>query len=50
MKGTALRSVWKAIADRLGGGRPGPMRAFIAAVVVGLAAAILTYRLLRAGD
>jgi hypothetical protein len=50
MKGTALRSVWKAISERLGGGRPGALRAFIVAVVVGLAAAVITYRLLRSGD
>jgi hypothetical protein len=50
MKGAALRSVWKAISARLTGGRPGAPRAFIAAVVVGLAAAVITYRLLRSGD
>jgi hypothetical protein len=50
MKGTALRTLWKAIAQRLSGGRPGAFRAFIVAVMVGFAAAILTYRLLRSGD
>ena len=50
MKGAALRSIWKAIRDRLSGNRPGALRAFIVAVVVGLAAAIITYRLLRSGD
>jgi hypothetical protein len=50
MKGTALRTIWKALADRLSGGPAGPLRAFLAAVVVGFAAAILTYRLLRSGD
>jgi uncharacterized membrane protein len=50
MKGAALRSLWKAIAERIRGGRPGAFRAFILAVVVGIAAAVLTYRLLRSGD
>jgi hypothetical protein len=50
MKGAALRSIWKAIRDRLSGNRPGALRAFIVAVVVGFAAAIITYRLLRSGD
>jgi hypothetical protein len=34
-------------ADRLGGERPGAPRALGAAVVVGAAAAVLTYRALR---
>jgi homoserine kinase len=34
-------------ADRLGGERPGAPRALGAAVVVGAAAAVLTYRVLR---
>jgi hypothetical protein len=50
MKGAAFRSLWKAISERLSGGRPGALRAFIVAVMVGIAAAVLTYRLLRSGD
>lgn len=50
MKGTALRTIWKAIRDRLSGNQPGAMRAFVVAVVVGVATAVITYRLLRSGD
>ena len=50
MKGTVLRSIWKAIRERLSGGQPGALRAFFVAVVVGIAAAVITYRLLRSGD
>jgi hypothetical protein len=49
MKGAALRSIWKAIRERLSGGRPGGLRAFFVAVVIGVAAAVATYRLLRSG-
>lgn len=50
MNGTALRTVGKAASDRISGGRPGPLRAFAAAAVVGIAAGVATYRLLRSGD
>ncbi len=50
MKATALGSIWKAIRARLSGGRPGVLRAFFVAMVVGIAAAVLTYKLLRSGD
>ena len=50
MTGTALRTVGKAASDRILGDRPGPLRAFGAAVVVGVAAGVATYRLLRSGD
>jgi len=36
-----------AIADRLSGDRPSPVRAALAAVVAGAAAATVTYRALR---
>lgn len=50
MKSSALRSLWKAIRDRLSGVQPGALRAFVAAVVVGVAAAVATYKLLRSAD
>lgn len=37
-------------ADRIRGKRPGPQRAIGAALAVGSAAAVLTYRLLRQGS
>jgi hypothetical protein len=48
MKGTNI--IRKAVSDRMSGGRPGALRAFGAAVVVGVSAAVLTYRLLRSGE
>lgn len=43
----AVRTVGKAIGERAGGGRPGPMRALAAAAVVGAVSAVATYRALR---
>jgi hypothetical protein len=45
-----IRVVGKAAADRLMGLGPGRVRAAAAAAVTGAAAAVATYRLLRAGD
>ena len=45
----AIRSVGKAAADRAMGIGPGPVRAGVAATVVGVATAALTYRALRDG-
>jgi hypothetical protein len=42
-----LRTLLKAIGERLSGSRPGVIRSLVAAISVGFAAAILTYRLLR---
>jgi hypothetical protein len=39
--------IGKAVADRAGGNRPSPLRAAAAAVVAGVAAAGVTYKLLR---
>jgi hypothetical protein len=50
MKGSALRTAGKAASERVRGGRPGPLRAFAAAAVVGLATAVITYRLLRSAE
>jgi hypothetical protein len=41
--------VEEAVEERLKGGRPGWLRAVIAAVVIGAAAAVVAYRLLRSG-
>ena len=45
-----LRSVFKAIGERLSGSRPGMLRSLVVAATVGVAAAVATYRLLRSGD
>jgi hypothetical protein len=42
-------TVKKAVVERAAGDRPGALRAFGAAVIVGVASAVLTYRLLRSG-
>lgn len=50
MKAAALRTVGKAASERVRGDGPGPLRAFAAAAVTGLATAFVTYRVLRSGD
>jgi hypothetical protein len=45
-----LRALIKAIGERLSGSKPGVLRALVAAVTVGVTAAVLTYRLLRSGS
>jgi hypothetical protein len=50
MASAATRTIGKAAADRLSGSGAGPFRAFAAAAVVGVSAAVLTYRLLRSGS
>jgi hypothetical protein len=42
--------VEEAVADRIKGDEPGRLRALGAAIVVGVGAALLTYRLLRSDD
>lgn len=49
MASTATRTVGKAAAKRLSGSRPGAWRSLVTSAVVGVAAAVLTYRLLRSG-
>ena len=44
---TAVLSVGRAAAERIGGGRPSSFRAIAAATVTGSATAALTYKLLR---
>jgi hypothetical protein len=45
-----LRTVLKAIGERLSGSSPGALRALLAATIVGIAAAVATYKLLRSGS
>jgi len=42
--------VGDAVSDRLEGEEPSRMRAFVAAIIIGVGAAVLAYRLLRGGD
>lgn len=49
MPSAATRKVGEAAVQRLSGSRPGPVGAFIAAAIVGVAAATVTYRALRSG-
>ena len=45
----AVQSVGKAVTERALGMGPGPVRAGVAATVVGLASATVTYKMLRDG-
>ena len=47
---TPLRTVGKAATERLTGVGPGRIRATAAALVVGAASAVATYKLLRSGQ
>lgn len=49
MISAAVRTIGKAAAQRVSGSKPGVLRALIAATIVGIVAAVLTYRLLRSG-
>jgi hypothetical protein len=42
-----MNAIKKAVTQRLGGDRPSPVRSFAAASVVGTAAGVVAYRLLR---
>ncbi len=46
----ATRTVGKAALKRLSGSRASPLHALMAAAVVGVSAAVVTYRLLRSGS
>lgn len=50
MASGAKGTVGKAFAERMTGSQPGAFRALAAATVVGVAAAVATYRLLRSGS
>lgn len=45
-----IRTVLKVIAERLTGSKPGMLRALLTAIIVGIAAAVATYKLLRSGS
>jgi hypothetical protein len=49
MASAATRTVGKAAVKRLSGSEPGAFRSLMAAAIVGVAAAALTYRGLRSG-
>jgi hypothetical protein len=46
----AVRTVGKAVGERLQGVGPGRFRAFVAAAATGAATAVLTYRVLRSNS
>lgn len=50
MSTQTTRIVGKAAKERISGGKPGPLRAMVAATIIGVGAAVLTYRLLRSGS
>lgn len=50
MASAATRTLGKAAAKRLSGSGAGPLQAFAAAAIVGVGAAVLTYRVLRSGS
>ena len=45
-----LHALIKAIGERLSGSKPGALRALVAAITVGVTAAVLMYRFLRSGS
>ena len=45
-----LRTVLKTLVERLTGSSPGALRAFWTAIIVGIAAGVATYKLLRSGS
>lgn len=47
MSAPGVKSLGKAVGERVSGDRPGAMRALVAAAVTGTAAAVLTYKALR---
>jgi hypothetical protein len=50
MASAVKRTLGKAAAERLSGDSAGPFEAFTAAAIVGVSAAVLTYRVLRSGN
>jgi hypothetical protein len=42
-----METIKKAVSERLGGGRPSPLRAFTAATATGATVGVVVYRLLR---
>ena len=45
-----LSALIKATGERLSGSKPGALRALVAAITVGVTAAVLMYRFLRSGS
>ena len=45
-----IRTLLKAIGERISGSKPGMPRALLSGIIVGFAAALLTYKLLRSGS
>ena len=50
MISAALRRITQGVAERAAGSKPGLFRALLSAIIVGLAAGVLTFRLLRSGS
>lgn len=47
MSNRVIRTVGNAVGERVSGGRPGPMRSCLTAIVAGVGAAVITYKALR---
>jgi len=50
MKSSIMKTIGRALGQRISGSQPGALQALLVASIVGIGAAVLTYRLLRAGD
>jgi hypothetical protein len=50
MTAAPIKTVGKAVGERIAGLQPGRWRAFVAAAATGTATAVLTYRVLRSAD
>ena len=45
-----IRTLLKAIGERISGSKPGLFRALLSGIIVGIAAVLLTYKVLRSGN
>jgi hypothetical protein len=50
MISAALGRIVHGLGERAAGSKPGLLRALVSAIIVGIAAAVLTFRLLRSGS
>ena len=50
MTAAAIKTVGKAAGERISGSGPGPLRAAMAAVIIGAVAGVLTYKALRSNS
>ena len=50
MKWAAIKTVGKAVVERITGSGPGPLRAAVVAAMAGAVAAVLTYKALRSNS